>query len=66
MALAAALERVGISYEVHEQAEELREMSAGLGLWSNALLALARLGAVEEITRLGSGIARLLSLAASA
>ena len=27
MALAAALERVGVSYEVHEQADELREVS---------------------------------------
>jgi 2-polyprenyl-6-methoxyphenol hydroxylase-like FAD-dependent oxidoreductase len=59
MALAAALERVGISYEVHEQAEELREVGAGLGLWSNALLALARLGAAEELARPGSVIARL-------
>jgi len=59
MALAAALERVGLSYEVHEQAEELREVGAGLGLWSNALLALARVGAVEELTRLGAVVARL-------
>jgi 2-polyprenyl-6-methoxyphenol hydroxylase-like FAD-dependent oxidoreductase len=59
MALAAALERVGVSYELHEQAEELREVGAGLVLWSNALLALARLGVVEGLTRQGSVIARL-------
>ena len=32
--LAAALERVGISCEVHEQANELPEVGAGLGVWS--------------------------------
>src|SRR5207249_3215614 len=45
MTLAASLERVGISSEVHEQAEGLREVGAGLTLWSNALTALGRLGA---------------------
>jgi 2-polyprenyl-6-methoxyphenol hydroxylase-like FAD-dependent oxidoreductase len=59
MALAAALERVGISYEVHEQAEELREVGAGLTLWSNALLALGRLGAAQGLMTQGAIVARL-------
>jgi 2-polyprenyl-6-methoxyphenol hydroxylase-like FAD-dependent oxidoreductase len=59
MALAAALERVGIFCEVHEQAEELREVGAGLTLWSNALLALGRLGAAERVMALGSTVDRL-------
>jgi 2-polyprenyl-6-methoxyphenol hydroxylase-like FAD-dependent oxidoreductase len=59
MALAAALERVGVTYEVHEQADELREVGAGLTLWSNAQIALARLGVAEGLTLKGSIVARL-------
>lgn len=54
IALAAALERVGISCEVHEQANELREVGAGLTLWFNALIALERLGVAERLLKLGS------------
>jgi 2-polyprenyl-6-methoxyphenol hydroxylase-like FAD-dependent oxidoreductase len=54
MALATALERVGISCEVYEQASEIREVGAGLTLWSNALIALERLGAAERVIALGS------------
>jgi 2-polyprenyl-6-methoxyphenol hydroxylase-like FAD-dependent oxidoreductase len=54
MALAAALERVGVSCEVHEQAEELREVGAGITLWSNALIALKRLGAATQVMAFGS------------
>jgi 2-polyprenyl-6-methoxyphenol hydroxylase-like FAD-dependent oxidoreductase len=59
MALAAALRRVGISSDVHEQAPELREVGAGLGLWSNALIALQRLGAFERVSALGSRLKRV-------
>jgi 2-polyprenyl-6-methoxyphenol hydroxylase-like FAD-dependent oxidoreductase len=59
MALAAALQRVGISCEVYEQAEELREVGAGLTLWSNAQMALARLGALEPMMEVGSVVNRL-------
>src|ERR1051325_7233382 len=54
IALAAALEQVGISSEVHEQANELREVGAGLTLWSNALIGLERLGIAERLLQLGS------------
>jgi 2-polyprenyl-6-methoxyphenol hydroxylase-like FAD-dependent oxidoreductase len=59
MALAAALGRVGIACEVHEQAKELREVGAGLTLWSNALITLKRLGAAERVLATGSRVARL-------
>lgn len=54
VALAAALERVGISCEVHEQSDDLREVGAGLTLWFNALTALQRLGAADRVMALGS------------
>jgi 2-polyprenyl-6-methoxyphenol hydroxylase-like FAD-dependent oxidoreductase len=58
MALAAALERVGISCDVYEQAKELREVGAGLALWSNALIALERLDAATRVMTLGSKVER--------
>src|SRR4051794_39724384 len=59
IALAAAFERVGISCEIHEQANELREVGAGLTLWTNALIALERLDAAERVMKLGSREDRL-------
>ena len=41
---AIALRRVGVEAEVFERAPELRELGAGLGLYTNALKALKRLG----------------------
>ncbi len=49
LAMAAALRKVGIHAEVHEQAPQLREVGAGVGLWSNALASLDQLGAGDEI-----------------
>ena len=49
LSAAAALRRVGIDAEVYEQAAELREVGAGVGLWSNALGSLDQLGAGDEI-----------------
>lgn len=49
LAVAAALRKVGIEAELYEQAPELREVGAGVGLWSNALASLDQLGAGDEI-----------------
>ena len=49
MALAVALRQQSIEAEVYEQADELREVGAGLVLWPNALKALDTLGLVPAI-----------------
>ena len=51
LAMAAALRKVGIEAELYEQASELREVGAGVGLWSNALASLDQLGVGDEIRR---------------
>jgi len=49
LAAAAALRKVGIEADVYEQADEVREVGAGVGLWANALGSLDQLGAGDEI-----------------
>ena len=44
LAAAVALRRVGIESIVLEQASEIREIGAGLSIWSNALSAIRELG----------------------
>jgi len=56
LAAAAALRRVGISAAVYERAPEIREVGAGLSLWSNAIKALRRLGLDEAVVARGSPI----------
>lgn len=51
MALAVALKQQHIEAEVYEQADELREVGAGLVLWPNALKALDALGLVPAVRR---------------
>lgn len=48
---AIALRTAGFDAEVFEQAPELREVGAGVGLWSNALESLDQLGVGDEIRR---------------
>ncbi len=50
---AIALLRVGIDAQVYERAPELREVGAGLTLWSNAIKALRRLGLAEAVQAAG-------------
>jgi 2-polyprenyl-6-methoxyphenol hydroxylase-like FAD-dependent oxidoreductase len=52
LAAAVALRRVGIASIVFEQVSELREIGAGLSIWSNAMNAIRELGL--ETTVLGS------------
>lgn len=46
---AVALQRVGVDVDVYEQAAELREVGAGIGLAVNALRALRVLGLAGEL-----------------
>jgi salicylate hydroxylase len=54
IAAAVALARAGIGVEVHEQAQQLAEVGAGVSLAPNGLRMLERLGAGEGIRRLGA------------
>jgi 2-polyprenyl-6-methoxyphenol hydroxylase-like FAD-dependent oxidoreductase len=56
LSAAAALRRVGIRAAVYERAPEIREVGAGLSLWSNAIKALRRLGLEETVVDRGSPI----------
>ncbi len=46
---ALALAHHGVECEVYEQAPELHEIGAGLGLWPAALRVFDRLGVGEEV-----------------
>jgi 2-polyprenyl-6-methoxyphenol hydroxylase-like FAD-dependent oxidoreductase len=62
LAAAVALRRVGIESAVFERAPEIREVGAGLSLWSNAVKALRRLRVEEAVTRAGSVIETALTV----
>ncbi len=49
LSAAASLRTAGFHAEVFEQAPELREVGAGVGLWSNALESLDELGIGDEV-----------------
>ncbi|MHB8524194.1 MAG: FAD-dependent monooxygenase [Limisphaerales bacterium] len=51
---AVALQRVGIDAVVFEQADALREIGAGLSVWTNAVKALRKLGAGDSVLASGS------------
>jgi len=55
---AIALLRSGIEAVVFEQADALREVGAGLSLWTNAVEALRKLGAEEAVLATGSILER--------
>jgi 2-polyprenyl-6-methoxyphenol hydroxylase-like FAD-dependent oxidoreductase len=58
LAAVVALQRVGIEAAVFEKAPEFAEVGAGLSLWSNAMLALRRLGLEVAALQAGSVIER--------
>lgn len=58
LATSIALRRVGIQSEVYEQAEQLREIGAGLTFWTSGLNALASLGVVDAAVAAGSIVGR--------
>jgi len=53
VAAAVALARAGIDVQVHEQAQQLTEVGAGVSLAPNGLRMLERLGAGEGVRRAG-------------
>lgn len=53
-----SLRRIGVEVEIFEQAEELREVGAGLTIWANAIRALRKLGIADQVIRAGSKIDR--------
>jgi 2-polyprenyl-6-methoxyphenol hydroxylase-like FAD-dependent oxidoreductase len=65
LAAAVALRRVGLRAQVFERAPELREVGAGLSLWSNAVKALRRLGLEDAVVAHGSTIERAVTLTTS-
>jgi FAD-dependent urate hydroxylase len=65
VAAAVALKHVGIEAAVFERAPELKEVGAGLSLWSNAIKALRRLGLADAIVARGSVIERAQTLTAT-
>jgi FAD-dependent urate hydroxylase len=58
LSAALALERVGIRCDVFEQADELREVGAGLTVWANAIRALEQLGVARRVLSLSSKMDR--------
>jgi 2-polyprenyl-6-methoxyphenol hydroxylase-like FAD-dependent oxidoreductase len=51
LSLAVALRKVGFEPRVLEQAPALKEVGAGVGLWSNAMASLDQLGVGEAVRR---------------
>lgn len=53
LSAAIALRWVGVEATVFERAIELREISAGISLWANAMKALRKLGLYDAVGRWG-------------
>ena len=55
---ATALAQRGWSVRVHERAEHLRDIGVGTSVWENGHRALGAVGALDEVLRCGTRIAR--------
>jgi 2-polyprenyl-6-methoxyphenol hydroxylase-like FAD-dependent oxidoreductase len=55
---AIALKRVGVETAIFEQADQLREVGAGLTLWANATKALGKMDAADGLLTIGSVVKR--------
>lgn len=55
---AIALARQGMTVEVYEQAAELREVGAGVGLWPNAMAAFEQIGLADRVAKLAAQVDR--------
>ena len=64
-AAAIALRRVGVESLVLEQTPAIREIGAGLSLWSNAVVALRELGVDQKVIASGSAFETFLSQSSS-
>lgn len=56
LAAARALQRIGWEVLVRERSPDLRELGAGLSLWSNAVRGLDRLGLGQETRAIGASL----------
>ncbi|TRM10558.1 monooxygenase [Lentibacillus cibarius] len=56
LALAAGLHNLGIKVHVFERARSFKHLGAGLGLGSNAMLALDRMGVKEDVAKVGMSL----------
>jgi 2-polyprenyl-6-methoxyphenol hydroxylase-like FAD-dependent oxidoreductase len=65
LAAAVALQRIGVSVRVFEKGPAIAEVGAGLSIWSNAMLALRRLGLESAALSHGSVIERARSVKSS-
>jgi 2-polyprenyl-6-methoxyphenol hydroxylase-like FAD-dependent oxidoreductase len=65
LAAAVALRLVGVDSVVVEQVPAIREVGAGLSLWSNAVFALRELGVEEKVLASGSAFDTFLSRTSS-
>ena len=50
---ALALRARGLNVTVYEQADELREIGAGISIFPNAMLLLHRIGLADQIEKIG-------------
>ena len=64
LAAAVALRRAGIKARVFERAREIREVGAGVTIWSNAIMAFQSLGLGKQVRSLGSEMFRINVLSA--
>jgi len=55
---AIALARQGMTVEVYEQAPELKEVGAGVGLWPNAMAAFEQIGLAGRVAKLAAQVDR--------
>ena len=55
---AIALARQGMTVEVYEQAPELKEVGAGVGLWPNAMAAFEQIGLADRVAKLAAQVDR--------
>jgi 5-methylphenazine-1-carboxylate 1-monooxygenase len=60
LAAALSLHRAGIEVEVHEQADELRELGVGINVLPSAIAVLADLGLLDAVMAAGIETAELL------
>src|SRR5262245_26279929 len=61
LAAAVALRQIGINTRVFERAPQIREVGAGLSLWSNAVQALRSMGLEAVLLHLASPIENVVT-----
>jgi 2-polyprenyl-6-methoxyphenol hydroxylase-like FAD-dependent oxidoreductase len=62
LSTAIGLRRIGMDVTVYERMPELREVGSGLTLWVNAMRALEKLGAADEIRSRGARVDEIANL----